>query len=208
MNLPSIISNTCWGGMLYEFREEQFRTPFTGSYILADDYIKLLKELDNIDLGDIKFSLSTSSNSPEYKLQPREEIHPMGILSNGVEIHFPHFSSIEETSSKWFRRLSRFDRDNIIVKIGRIRLVTDYHLKQFISLTQYDRKVLVVDDTLRWIKYSSNNLLVVQSKVSGIIGENIRFVDDEPLESLHNLNYKLFEFEFDKTHILKSLNWI
>ena len=41
----TIISNNCWGGMIYESYGLQKQTPTVGLFIMPDDYIKFLRNL-------------------------------------------------------------------------------------------------------------------------------------------------------------------
>ena len=42
----TIISNNCWGGLVYQRYNLPYNTPTVGLYFFADDYIKFVSDLD------------------------------------------------------------------------------------------------------------------------------------------------------------------
>lgn len=88
-----IISNNCWGYKLYQDLNLEYNTPFIGLFILPNDYIKLLENLEWLALP-IQFESERSD-------------YPVGKLGE-IEIHFLHYKTQEEAKTKWERRVKRF----------------------------------------------------------------------------------------------------
>ena len=82
----TIISNNCWGGMIYESYNLPKNSPTVGLFFFADDYICFLKNLKEFVVAPLKFI------SPENsKWKTRSELvndkrfgnYPIGQLSTG-----------------------------------------------------------------------------------------------------------------------------
>ena len=203
-DFPTIISNSCWGGMITKLYGVPYNSPFTGSFIVGEDYLKLLKDWDNFNFHRFGITSNLNSRYHNLPLENQELVYPVVKLYYGVEVHFPHYTLDDDMEDIWNRRLDRMDKNNLLFKFSKSRLATDEQLKEFCQLRLPGRKILITDDILKYIKYESSTLKVIQSRVSP--GEC--WIDDEPLESLHNLNYDLYGYKFNKQQILKGLGWI
>ena len=42
----SIISNNCWGGMIFSNLHKKYNSPTVGLYFFSDEYIKFLKNIN------------------------------------------------------------------------------------------------------------------------------------------------------------------
>lgn len=51
----TIISNNCWGAFVYQKFNLQYNTPFVGLFLFAPDYIKLLKNFENMINNKLTF---------------------------------------------------------------------------------------------------------------------------------------------------------
>jgi uncharacterized protein (DUF1919 family) len=101
----SIISDDCWGGMVYQELGLPYNTPFVGMWIVKPDYLRMLKNLQSYLASNLTFKKKPGIS------------YPVGLLGD-VEIHFNHYEkkSEEQVLELWNRRLSRFNQNNIIVK--------------------------------------------------------------------------------------------
>jgi len=100
----TLISNDCWGGILYSWLGIQFRTPFINLIVPSKDYIILA--------NDIKYFLSQDLL---FHAEDQKNTYPVGSL-NGVHIHFVHDTTIHEAKLKWNRRIKRINTQNIFLK--------------------------------------------------------------------------------------------
>jgi uncharacterized protein (DUF1919 family) len=109
---PLIISNNCWGGLVYKHLNMPYMTPFVGLYLYAPCYIQLLRHMTPFTFA----SLSESKTS-RYRI---DNTYPVGLINNSWEIHFVHYESWSEARDAWHRRSQRmfnsFDSGNIVMK--------------------------------------------------------------------------------------------
>lgn len=99
----SIISNDCWGGFMYKQLGLPYNTPFVWLFIDTEDYLKLLKNISYYLSCKLTFTTIPGIN------------YPVGVLDD-IKIHFNHNNNEAEAEEKWYRRLQRFNWDNIFVK--------------------------------------------------------------------------------------------
>lgn len=95
-----IVSNNCWGFEAYKTLKRSYNTPFVGLFLFPEDYLKLLQHFDQLKDEPLAFIQRSRhlKDDPDY---------PVGLLFDDVEIHFLHYSSKEEASNKWNRRVNR-----------------------------------------------------------------------------------------------------
>ncbi|MEH7235370.1 DUF1919 domain-containing protein [Bacillus sp. JJ1562] len=128
----TIISNNCWGGIVYENLEIEYYTPFVGLFLYLDDYIKLLRNLEYYMSKKIVFTdISKHEKANEER---KEKPYPIGLLDD-VEIHFLHYKDEQEASAKWERRKRRMNWDNLFIKISEADDCTFDILQEFDRLT-------------------------------------------------------------------------
>lgn len=203
---PSIISNTCWGGMMTHFYGSEYVSPFTGSFVIGHQYLELVKRFidGTLEFENAEIFSNQYSRFHELPIANQELEYPVIKLMGELEVHFPHYKLSQETVDKWNRRLYRFNPTNVIIKCSLSRLMTKDLMKEFCKLNTDIRRIAIVDDVMPYIKYESDTLKIIQSER---LNNSIE-VADEPLESLHNLNWNLFGYKYDRNKILKSLGWI
>lgn len=118
----TIISNNCWGGLVYQFFNIKYNSPTIGLFFCPDDYLNFvsnLKRYINIELE--KVNLEDSHNyvflADHIKKGDYKSNLIIGKLDD-VEIIFLHYSSFEEAKEKWQRRCSRINYDKILYKFN------------------------------------------------------------------------------------------
>lgn len=127
---PTIISNNCWCGGIYEDLGLEYMSPTVGLYLNAPCYIKFISNLRYyIDL-DLKFThISRYNGRCEY---------PIGLLDD-IEIHFLHYKSEKDAYDKWNRRKQRINYDNLFIKFCDNDYCTDEHVIAFSKLNYKKR---------------------------------------------------------------------
>lgn len=138
----TIISNNCWGGMMYESYNLQKQSPTVGLYFMASDYIKFISDLQGYIKKDLHFISASDSkwkDSAEIKNDKLFGTYPIGKLGD-IEIFFLHYSNEEEALKKWNRRVARINWDKLLVKFNDQNGCTRDDLKKFIELP-YKNKV-------------------------------------------------------------------
>ena len=127
----TIISNNCWGGMVYESFNLPKQSPTVGLFFMADEYIRFLQEFPNILGEEIKFISPYESRYIDFlRLDNRFGTYPIGMIGN-IEISFLHYHSEEEVISKWRRRCERIVPENILIKMNDQNLCTEEHIQKF-----------------------------------------------------------------------------
>lgn len=138
----TIISNNCWGGIVYEYYNIPKNSPTVGMYFFADEYIKFISRLKYY-LG-LKLEIITYEQS-KYKdilIRKNQTNCLIGKLDD-VEIVLLHYHNASEAVQKWERRCKRVNWDNIIFKMSEMNCCTLEHLKAFDNLPT-ERKILFV----------------------------------------------------------------
>ena len=111
----TIISNNCWGGMIYESYNLPKESPTVGMFFIAKDYIEFLSDLKGYVNGKLTFIKPEESrwkDMPQISGDKRFGSYPVGVLSNGkntIEIFFLHYHSEQEAREKWERRVQRIN---------------------------------------------------------------------------------------------------
>ena len=125
----SIISNNCIGGMVtHDFLQPQL-SPTVNLFILPDDYLRLLKDLNNNLQSDV------------VKVESGRSF-PAGMV-NGCKINFMHYKTFEEGKQAWIKRAQRIDYNNLLVVLVERDGCTYDNLKEFDSLP-FVNKIAIV----------------------------------------------------------------
>lgn len=159
----TIISNNCWGGVVYEHFGLKKQSPTIGSYFFAEEYIRFVSNLDYYLKCDLQFiKVEASKYSDLIKLKKQENV-PIGILGD-IEIMFLHYHSCDEAKEKWDRRIKRVNRDNLIIKFSEQNLCKYDHLRHFDNLP-YKKKIMFTKNNYPQLN-SAIQLPFYENKVS------------------------------------------
>lgn len=174
----SIVSDSCWGGFLYQKINKEYTSPFVWTKIENNNYIKLLKDLKYYLKQRPKFSRS------EKEFDDYHKGRVIGQLGD-VIITFPHYATIEEAEQKWNKRLSRFDYENIFVEMS---ITSEETAKEFNELP-FENKI-----GFTYEEYNLNACVCIQTYPSEFEDENmkdwfgLKFADFN-----HIFSYKYFD---------------
>jgi uncharacterized protein (DUF1919 family) len=77
----TIISDNCWGGLVYKHFAMPYRSPFVNLFLFPPCYIKLLEDFENNTNSELRFIDGLDSKYAE-QLQKRNSFntYPIGIL--------------------------------------------------------------------------------------------------------------------------------
>lgn len=148
----TIISNNCWGGMIYESFNLIKQSPTVGLYILPHDYLKFISNIKwylNQELIFIK--PSESKNGAYIKNEIKDErfgTYPVAKLAD-IEIYFVHYTSEKTAIEKWNRRKTRINWDHILYKFNDQNGCTNEQLEQFLQLPLKNKIVFTVRNELK-----------------------------------------------------------
>jgi len=166
----SIISNNCWSQDLHIDLNIPYTTPFV-DILIFEDYIEIVRNIDNIDFNNIKLLNENESKFFNRLPKTRSYAVPGVLLDDSFEINPIHVKSWDEFQSKWLRRSKRLNFDNLIVKISQRDGITRediaYLANDFINNKCNFHKLIVYGDYLLKSKFNSNNfdkkLLIIDS---------------------------------------------
>lgn len=115
----SIISNNCWGGIIYQEYNLPYNSPTVGLYFFAEDYILFLENLSFYLNKELRFINYTESKHYD-DLKNRNYNYENAIIGviDDVEIIFLHYNSEEEAKEKRDRRKERINFDKLIIKFN------------------------------------------------------------------------------------------
>lgn len=136
----TIISNNCWGGMVYESYNLPKESPTVGMFFMAEDYIEFLSDLKNYINGELMFinpEQSRWKDAPQVSGDKRFGSYPVGMLSSGnksIEIFFLHYHSEIEAKEKWERRVKRINWNKLLVKFNDQNGCTEKEVEHFMKL--------------------------------------------------------------------------
>lgn len=101
----SIVSDDCWGGMVYQELGLPYNTPFVGMWVVKPHFLKMIKNLQYYLSCELIFKKDTNIK------------FPVGLLGD-VEIYFNHYGNKtkEQVLELWNRRLARFNPNNLFIK--------------------------------------------------------------------------------------------
>lgn len=120
--------------MLYESYDLPKESPTVGLFIMADDYIKFLKDLKGYLDSELTFIDPKSSKwYSQVSVDKRYGNYPVGKLKD-VKIFFLHYHSEEEAMAKWHRRIKRINWDRPLVKFNDQNGCTRKDVEEFLKL--------------------------------------------------------------------------
>ncbi len=125
----TIISNNCWGGIIYRDYDLPYNSPTVGLFFMAEDYIKLINNLKYYMEQELQFINIENSKYSNY-LKKLKYTSPIGKIDD-VEVMFLHYKNEEEAKEKWNRRKRRINWDNIIYKFSDQNMCTYKELEEF-----------------------------------------------------------------------------
>ena len=146
VNSPfTIISNNCWGGLVYQYYGFSYDTPTVGMYFFAEDYVKFVSNLKHYLEIDIQFISYEQSKYKETLIKKEQTQKIIGALDD-VEIVFLHYHSIEEAREKWNRRKASIHWDNLFLKFSEMNQCKFEHMRAFDDLPFENKLILVSQD--------------------------------------------------------------
>lgn len=141
----TIISNNCWGGILYEAYGLPKNSPTIGGYFFADDYIRFVSNLKHYLTSEIKMITVEESKHKNsiVSLGAENANAPIGLIDD-VEFVFLHYKDPEIAKEKWLRRIKRVNYNNLVFKFSYQNECTEEFLKKFENLDLPGKKLMFV----------------------------------------------------------------
>lgn len=162
-NPVTIITDDCWGGMVYHYLDLPFTSPLVNTHWDKDEYARFIEE-------------------PSFYLQSeltmvrdgnlREGIYPIGRLGEPgkyVQIEFVHNIDFSEAKQQWDRRKKRINWNNLFVKMG--FKISDQNVKTYLNVFENCkyRKILFYngDEDIEG-KYCTNRFIWHEQKAGRV----------------------------------------
>lgn len=178
----SIISNNCWGGMVYQKLNLPYLSPTIGLYFYADDYIKFVSNLEYyLSIEPVIIDKEQSKYKNELSKLKVYRYFPIGKIDD-VEIIFLHYRSDNEAIEKWEKRKKRIDMNNVIIKFNDQNNCTEEHLKSF-DLIDYRNKICFIAQN----KYFGKNSYIIKQRNSEYVRSDMRAFK-RPLNIINYIN--------------------
>lgn len=154
----SIISNNCWGGLLYKKFGMQYETPTVGLIIPPADFIRFCNCLEHYLSLDVEYLKIEESANIDF-FTSLEKTHKRKMILgkvDDVELCFFHYKSFEEASTKWNRRKNRV-RSPIILKLNDNNGLTLDDLHEFNKLKSKYKTIFI---TCKQNYYNNSNATI------------------------------------------------
>ncbi len=132
----TIISNNCWGTFIYKKFDLPYQSPFVNLLIFAEDYIRMLENFSP-NLFNAIYFISQQESKHIGELKEREYLgleYPIGVIGEGIEIHFLHYKSENEAREKWEERIKRINYNKLLFKFSDSELCSDELIQRFEAL--------------------------------------------------------------------------
>ncbi len=105
----SIVSNNCWGGIIYRTLGLECLSPFKNLFLKDEDYLKMIQ--------DIKSYMSIEPIGKRCETDPHSaKVYPVLEIGD-IEIHCNHAENFEMAINDWNRRKSKINYSNLYVEM-------------------------------------------------------------------------------------------
>ena len=146
----SIISSNCFAGRIMQDLKLEYNSPTLGLYFMYPDYIEFLQHLEyylkEAKIVFVEHSKYSIGDERRAKRSITHHWYPIGLLGGKVEIHFLHYHTEEEAASKWYRRASRVNFDNLLVVGMEQNLCSEQDVKEFDTLPFKNKIIFTTHD--------------------------------------------------------------
>lgn len=124
----TIISNNCWGGLVYNALHLECISPFKNLFLEDDDYIRLLERFD--------YYMECNPRFECYKNDLHSNKRYPVLMLDDIRIHCNHDTNPETAIYNWNRRLKKINRNNLLVEMY---TEDENAAKTFFSIEGYDK---------------------------------------------------------------------
>lgn len=143
----TVISNNCWGGLVYESYGLEKQSPTVGAYFAPEEYLRFLSRLEYY-LKECEMTFVPPQDARHkdlYMCDKRFGTFPIARVGD-VEIAMLHYHSEEEARQKWERRCKRVNWDRLIVKMNDQNGCTREQAEAFLQLPFENKVFFTVRD--------------------------------------------------------------
>ena len=132
----SILANSCVGGFVYDYFGLPYNSPTVGLLIEDCDFVRFISDIEKYKSMDLQFiNPSDSKHRMLYENHPKWG-WPIAMLDD-IEIHFMHYRTKDEAATKWKRRISRLNLQNLIILFAETENTAADTLKQILASKRF-----------------------------------------------------------------------
>lgn len=131
----NIVSNNCWGGIIYNTLNMECLSPFKNVSIASDDYIKIISNLKHYLAINPIWTGKTQMDANQNRAVPMLELDDVLVKCN-------HDLDAELAIQKWMRRRDKFNWNNILVEMYTDNPAIERAFGK--ASEQYDKKICFV----------------------------------------------------------------
>ena len=131
-NPPSIFSNNCWGGLIYNSLGLQFLSPFINMSVNDDDYIKFLRKPQAYLQEKLRYEGEGCNEKKKMN-------YPIGACGD-IRLHFIHYESFDTANLCWEKRKERINWENLFVMM----YTENKHIAKIFTELPYHKKICFV----------------------------------------------------------------
>lgn len=138
----TVLSNDCWGQALYAGYNLPCQTPFAGSGMYSDCFLRFLGDVEGYLKSPLNFVTQTRYLALQ-RIRNQRRAWPIAVLGDDVEVHFMHYQSEYASRRAWDAGLDHLHLDRLAVKFTADKDgATEAQVKQFAALP-FERKLLL-----------------------------------------------------------------
>lgn len=148
----TIISNNCWGGTVYESYGIKKLSPTVGMFIMPEDYLKFVANLDYYLKQPLEFIDPDDSKWREV-LQKKSnwKTYLVGKIGD-IELQMLHHHNEDVARRKWESRIKRVNKNRLIFKFNDQNGATREQIERFMKLPLENKLCFVADETFQVTK--------------------------------------------------------
>ena len=171
----SIISNNCWGGIVYRTLGLECLSPFKNLFLEDSDYLRLLSDLYGYLQEELVFERYREDAYTKKK-------YPIMRLGD-VFVHCNHSDNPEEAVAKWNARCKKVNYDNLFIEMFTVKRE---NAEKFLTKNDYKKKICFVpfdmphDEAFQLISYPNQK-------------EFFETVNDNALGGNNSLDYRIVD---------------
>lgn len=200
MTQLSIVANNCWSYFAHKLLNLEYSSPFIDSFIKADEYVKLLKDLVNKKLDFTDLIPINKLDSHSFKYMESTNKDSLCMLFNGkYEIVSPHIIDFNLFKDRFVRRALRINYDNLVFNLSLKDGCRDEDILEFMTTDYGDNVKKIVylpyfrippeiskfkDKDHSVMMKSGNNLIYYLNYI-----DERGFVEDDPIDDGTLINF-------------------
>lgn len=140
-NPPTLITEACYGGYIYNQLGMQFFSPFINTRISENDYLKLINNVafylsQNLEAGNDVQKIEDIQPKIGEDISWGKMGYPIAMLGD-LELHAIHAKDLKSYMDEWERRMQRINWDNIWI----LMIIENEEILEKFKAIKYEKKI-------------------------------------------------------------------